>query len=56
MVGRCCEPGACCTVFKVGIWLFHHLSLVMSLCVEDALCWHLGKKGKLDCMVMLYFL
>lgn len=24
MVGRCCEPGACCTVFKVGIWPFCH--------------------------------
>ena len=48
MVGRCCENGACCIVFKVDIWLFCHLSLVMSLCVEDALCWHLGKKEKLD--------
>lgn len=57
MVGRCCEPGVCRTVFKVGIWLFCHLSLAMSLCVADILRWYLGKKkGKVDRPVMLSFL
>lgn len=47
MVGRCREAVLCCTVvFKVGIFLSCHLSPALSLCVEEAVRWHLGEKEK----------
>ena len=60
MVGRCCEPGACCTVFKGGggTWLICPCPLLRH-CMWKMLSDGTGtwaKKGKLDGMVMLYFL